>query len=65
MNKIGINTWEDYIKELWVQAELPINQLHLETFYMADQPKICVRSYSSCFKTIEDFVDEAWEKNRL
>lgn len=62
---IGINTFKGVILEVWHSLNLPpVPELEVECFHIVDKDAIKVRAYSPYFKTVDDYIDEAWERNK-
>lgn len=62
--KIGMSRFSDAIKELWAQLGMENVPLEVEVIQICHpQQSVSVSVGSWGFKTVEDFVDEAFERN--
>ena len=65
MQKVSINEFSKVIKEVWQTfTEAPYPELTTDLYWRADKNAVTLHMESPYFKSVADYVDEAWERNR-
>lgn len=64
MKTVGINTVTDLIRDILLELDLPVMP-EVVCFHDMDKAKSHIHVRSPYFKKVEEYVDEAWERNKI